>query len=153
MNKKKEFFEGVIGLVLLAATLALSFFAIQKKHTFFQKNNLYYANFDFVQGVEVGTPVKVNGIDVGHVTDMTLDTKTLTVTMALSIQKTIPVRTDAAVKISGESLLGKKIVVLEPGQDAVLKSGKTIYNTYCANHSLESLIEKFLFSKQSKPSE
>jgi phospholipid/cholesterol/gamma-HCH transport system substrate-binding protein len=63
-----------VGLVILAAIAVLSagVLLIGEKNNFFSRKNRYYIQFSSVSGLKPGSPVQLNGVDVGTVTKVTL---------------------------------------------------------------------------------
>ncbi|MES1243668.1 MAG: MlaD family protein [Acidobacteriota bacterium] len=63
-----------VGLVILAAVavLAAGVFLIGEKNNFFSRKNKYYIQFGAVSGLKPGSPVQLNGVDVGTVTKVVL---------------------------------------------------------------------------------
>ena len=148
MKKKKEIFEGLLGFFILVASTFFLFNFFKGQGSQFGQRVEYYANFDEIQGIDVGTPVKIHGVDVGSVTHIQLDPKSYHVRIRFSLNKNISLFSGAKVCVVGESLLGKKVVSIDPGDGDLFQPGQTLYDTHCSNHSLESLMEKFLFSKK-----
>jgi phospholipid/cholesterol/gamma-HCH transport system substrate-binding protein len=58
-----------VGLVILAAfaVLAAGIFLIGEKNNLFSRKNRYYVQFGSVSGLKPGSPVQLNGVDVGTV--------------------------------------------------------------------------------------
>jgi phospholipid/cholesterol/gamma-HCH transport system substrate-binding protein len=149
MKKNTQRLEGFVGVAILLVAILGLFYAFQGRHSYFNPKTEYSAEFDSVQGIEVGTPVKIQGVDVGKVLDIQLYPKKGVVHVRFSIPRDLSLFSDVKVSIVGESFLGKKIVAVDPGaKKEILDPKKTIYHTTCADGSLESLIERFLFSKK-----
>jgi len=148
MKKKKEIFEGLVGLFILIIVIFFSYYALQGQKSRFDQKVEYYANFDEIQGVDLGTPVKIHGVDVGSVTYIRLDPKSYQVLVRFSVNKDISLFSDAKVSVMGESLLGKQVVTVDPGSGTLINPGQILYDTYCSSYNLDSLVEKFLFSKK-----
>ena len=106
------------------------------------------ANFDRADGVSVGTDVKISGIKIGTVSDLTIDKETYLAQVTLSVDKSIPITSDTVAEVSSEGLLGGKYIALVPGgSDDMLKEGDVIIHTQAAVN-LESLIGQLIFSKK-----
>lgn len=106
------------------------------------------AQFDNISGLKERSPVTMSGVNIGRVTHIGFDPKTLRAEVTLSISErynNLPADTSASVLTSG--LLGEKYVGLEPGgADEVLKEGSEIEITQ-SSLVLENLIGQFLFNK------
>ncbi|HEX3127151.1 MAG TPA: MlaD family protein [Thermoanaerobaculia bacterium] len=63
-----------VGLVILAAVAVLGagVFLIGEKNNFFSHKNKYYIQFGAVSGLKTGSPVQLNGVDVGTVAKVVL---------------------------------------------------------------------------------
>ena len=107
-------YEVKIGLLAIAA-IAVSFWG----YKFIQGSNIlssssyYYAVYDTVDGLTVGTPVTISGVAVGSVNEVLLDqvNRKVKVTFDIKDGVNIPKGTDAY--IATVSLLGEKAVTLE----------------------------------------
>jgi phospholipid/cholesterol/gamma-HCH transport system substrate-binding protein len=66
--------EVKVGLVILAAlaVLALGVFLIGDRNNLFKRKNLYYTELNSAQGLKPGSPVQLNGVDVGAVDSVIL---------------------------------------------------------------------------------
>lgn len=107
-------------VVLLGLGLgALGLFAIGDRHGFGSNSFHAVVGFDDVGGVEVGTRVRVQGIDAGDVEailppDVPGDAVKLRLRLKGALRHLI--RADARVQIVGEGLLPGKIVRIVPGR-------------------------------------
>jgi phospholipid/cholesterol/gamma-HCH transport system substrate-binding protein len=107
-------YEVKIGLLAIVA-IAVAFWG----YKFIQGSNLlssssyYYAIYDDVGGLTVGTPVMISGVTVGSVNKILLDQvkRKVKVTFDIRDEINIPKNTDAY--IATISLLGEKAVALE----------------------------------------
>jgi len=104
------------------------------------------ARFTQTGELKLGAPVKIAGVKIGEITDVTLDPKTYDAVVSLRLSRSageLPADTAAAVYTSG--LLGERYIGLAPGGDPEpLKDGDEILLTQSAV-ILEQLISKFLF--------
>jgi phospholipid/cholesterol/gamma-HCH transport system substrate-binding protein len=70
-----------------------------------------------VDGLGVGTDVRLAGIKIGSVTDLTLDPKTYLATVHMSIRDDIKIPTDSSVLVTSAGLLGSQYLSITPGGD------------------------------------
>lgn len=106
----------------------------------------YTASFRSVEGVSVGTDVRLAGVKVGAVTGLELSPTTFRAETKLSINDAIRLPDDSAVIISSEGLLGGSFVELLPGGSPFdLEPGSEIEDTQGAV-SLINLLLKFVGS-------
>ncbi len=110
----------VIGLI----TLFIGQFRLTKGHGY-----TLYADFTNVAGLNVGGSVRIAGVEVGEVKDITLDGDRARVTM--SIFPGVAVYHDADVELRAFGALGDKYVLINPGTSATgaMTNGDTITKT------------------------
>ena len=138
--------EVVIGGVVLAA--AVGFIVYAGQLTGLTGNttaaNAFNASFRSIEGVSVGTDVRMAGVKVGTVTDLKLDPQTFRANAQFTVASDIELPDDSAVIISSEGLLGGNFVELLPGGSPFnLDPGAEIEDTQGAV-SLISLLLKFV---------
>ena len=63
-----------VGMLVLAALVVLmgGTFLIGEKSNLFTRKNRYFVRFDTVSGLATGSPVQLNGVNVGEVTEIVL---------------------------------------------------------------------------------
>jgi phospholipid/cholesterol/gamma-HCH transport system substrate-binding protein len=109
------------------------------------------ANFDHIDGLGVGSDVRVAGVKVGTVTSEQIDPKSFEAVVNFTVRDDIRLPKDSAAIITSESLLGGKYVSLQPGgDDAALRPGERITITQ-GSVSIEELLGKFIFSMTNAP--
>jgi len=110
--------EIVVGLFIIFALVV--FFAM----TFIIRGSTgvspYYVNTEFanVSGLEIGSPVLVQGFRVGRVIDMTagIDKKgEATVVVTSKVARKIPIHKDASVALVQQGFIGDKRLEIDPG--------------------------------------
>ena len=101
------------------------------------------ASFRSVEGIKVGTDVRLAGVKVGTVTALTLNPQTFYADATLTVQDQIALPDDSAALVSSEGLLGGNFVELVPGGSVDnLAAGAEILDTQGAV-SIISLMMKF----------
>jgi len=73
------------------------------------------ASFRSVEGVSVGTDVRLAGVKIGSVTGIELDAETFRAETTFAIDPGVEIPEDSAVIISSEGLLGGNFVEVQPG--------------------------------------
>ncbi|MFM2356052.1 MAG: hypothetical protein RLZZ528_1788 [Pseudomonadota bacterium] len=102
------------------------------------------ASFRSVEGVTVGTDVRLAGVKVGTVTALALDPATFYADATISLRKDVLLPDDSSILISSEGLLGGSFVELSPGGSPDnLAAGDEIEDTQGAV-SVVSLLMKFV---------
>jgi phospholipid/cholesterol/gamma-HCH transport system substrate-binding protein len=104
------------------------------------------AKFEHIDGLGVGSDVRLAGVKVGSVEGATIDPKSFEAVVRFSVRDDIRLPKDSAAIVTSESLLGGKYLSLQPGgDDVVLQPGQAITITQ-GSVSLEELLGKFIFS-------
>lgn len=106
------------GLAFLALALLIGFLYGGRELTAKAARSDYIvvATFNRVDGLAVGAPVRLAGIQIGTVDGEYLDVYYRAVT-TLKIDSDVKLPTDTSVAIHTDGLFGTKYVVLEPGGD------------------------------------
>ncbi|MFQ5437497.1 MAG: outer membrane lipid asymmetry maintenance protein MlaD [Paracoccaceae bacterium] len=108
--------ETIIGGVILAA--AVGFFAYVVNSTTVTKpggSMELNASFRSVQGVSTGTDVRMAGVKIGTVTDLSLDPVTYRAVAHFTVPESLELATDSQALISSEGLLGGNFIEIVPG--------------------------------------
>jgi phospholipid/cholesterol/gamma-HCH transport system substrate-binding protein len=102
------------------------------------------ASFRSLEGVTVGTDVRLAGVKIGSVTGISLNPQTFRADTEFTIQDGIVLPDDSAVVISSEGLLGGNFVEILPGGSPFnFEEGAEIEDTQSAV-SLVGLLMKFV---------
>jgi len=101
------------------------------------------ASFRSIEGVAVGTDVRLAGVKVGKVSSISLNQVSFRADMVISLYNGIELPDDTAILIASEGLLGGNFVELQPGGSPFnYVSGDTIVDTQ-GSISLLNLLMKF----------
>lgn len=137
--------EIAVGGVVLAAAIAFGVYATQI--TGLSAGSAGYpltASFRSLEGVSVGTDVRLAGVKIGSVTGVSLNPETFRADTTVSIFNGIDIPDDSAIVISSEGLLGGNFVEVMPGASPyALAEGDEILDTQ-GSVSLVSLLMKFV---------
>lgn len=88
------------------------------------------ARFDRVDGISVGTDVRMSGIKIGTVTMQELDQKAYRALVRMSIKNDIKIPEDSSIKVATEGLLGGAYLAVSPGgSDTMLVAGAEFETT------------------------
>ena len=137
--------EIAVGGVVLAAALGFALYMGQASG-FAARSDGYEltASFRSIEGITVGTDVRLAGVKIGTVTGIDLNPETFRADARLTVQDNIALPDDTAVVISSEGLLGGNFVEILPGGSPFnLAEGDEIEDTQGAV-SLISLLLKFV---------
>ena len=137
--------EVLVGGVVLAAAIGFAVYAGQA--TGLSQSGAEYklnASFRSLEGVGVGTDVRLAGVKIGTVTDVELNTQTYRADTHFSVQQGIDIPDDSAIVVSSEGLLGGNFVEIMPGGSPFnFEPGDEIEDTQGAV-SLITLLLKFV---------
>lgn len=108
-----------IGLVVSVALAMMIITIMNMSHglNFISRQSELHALVDHTQGLKVGGPVRLNGVDVGNVRAIGIAKDSNAVEIVFSIQRSVVshLHDDAAVTIRPLGLLGDKYLDLSPG--------------------------------------
>ena len=137
--------EILVGAAVLAVAVGFAFYAAQGAGlTRGADTYPLIASFRSVEGITVGSDVRLAGVKVGSITALTLNPTTFFADAVVEIKKEILLPTDSAILISSEGLLGGNFVELVPGGALEnLEPGAEIEDTQGAV-SFISLLLKFV---------
>jgi phospholipid/cholesterol/gamma-HCH transport system substrate-binding protein len=137
--------EITVGGIVLAAAIGFAVYAGQAAGLSQGQNGYALsASFRSIEGVTVGTDVRLAGVKVGTVTDVELNPQTFRADTTFSVLDGIEIPDDSAVVISSEGLLGGNFVEIVPGGSPFgFEPGDEISDTQGAV-SLISLLLKFV---------
>lgn len=137
--------EVIVGAGVLAA--AVAFFVYAGQVSGYTGGSTTYpleASFRSLEGVSVGTDVRLAGVKIGTVSEVDLNPETYRADTTVSVTSGIEIPDDSAIIISSEGLLGGNFVEIVPGGSPFFfAAGDTIEDTQGAV-SLVSLLLKFV---------
>ncbi|HPR64648.1 MAG TPA: MlaD family protein [Thermoanaerobaculia bacterium] len=120
MNEERSVYMKV-GLFVggTLAVLALLIFFIGDEQNLFLKMNRYTLLFTSAEGLDVGNPVKLNGVKVGRITAINLplepEESKITIEVAIDKRYNSLIRTDSRARIRSLGLLGDKYIEITGG--------------------------------------
>jgi phospholipid/cholesterol/gamma-HCH transport system substrate-binding protein len=154
LTRKIELLVGMFLLSGLVAFCLLVFSVANVKINADDNSYILVAEFNNIGGLKVRSPVKVGGVVVGRVTDISLDSNKLVPIVTLAMDKRFnqfPETSSLSIQTAG--LLGEQFLGLTPGfvddDIAMLGDGDKIQDTRSAL-ILEDLIGQLLYSMSSK---
>lgn len=143
---QKNIIETLMGAVVLV--VAGVFFAFAYKGSGMQIESGYTvkANFTNASGIALGSDVRIGGIKIGTVSDLSLDKDSYEAVLSMQIRAATQLPKDSSASVVSSGLLGEKYIQVTPGGDeAMLANGDKIEFTQSAIN-LEEMIGKFMFS-------
>ncbi len=138
--------ETLIGAVVLVVAAGFLFFAYGRADVGAVAGYEVFARFERVDGLNVGSDVRMSGIKIGTVLKQTLDAKEYLAVVRISVDPSIKIPEDSSAEVVSDGLLGSKYMSLVAGgADEMIEPGGEIRFTQ-SSVSLEQLIGKFMFS-------
>lgn len=135
--------ESLIGALVLLIAGWFLVFAYERTDGDIAGGYTLVARFDQIDGIGVGSDVRLAGIKVGSVVSSTLDTQTYQAVVRFSVERGVELPTDTAAAVTQEGLLGGKYLSLLPGgMEDMLADGDEIEETQ-DSVDLISLFGKF----------
>jgi phospholipid/cholesterol/gamma-HCH transport system substrate-binding protein len=117
---------GVAALIVGVAVLTLTAMANRMQAGGDGAAMRLVADFARVDGIHIGAPVRLAGVDVGRVTQLDLDGRFRAVA-TLTFDRDVPIPDDSAAVVETDGIFGAKYVEIQPGgSEANLKSGGRI---------------------------
>jgi phospholipid/cholesterol/gamma-HCH transport system substrate-binding protein len=137
--------ETLIGAVVVAAVVVALVLFYVFGHAGAGSGYEINARLSKVDGLGIGTEVRIAGIKVGSVTALDLDPKTYLVTVHMRMDDGIKVPTDSSMMINSAGLLGTPYLSITPGgDDTMIAAGGVIENTQSVNaNDIMSLVGRF----------
>ncbi len=110
-------FEALIGAVVLVVAGVFLVFAFNTADIGSVQGYQVVARFDRVDGLNIGSDVRLSGIKVGTVTSMELDHETFLAVVLMSVEPAVKLPKDSSAQIVTDGLLGGKFMAIVPGGD------------------------------------
>ena len=142
---KRSAIETVLGAIVLLVAAVFMVLAYNttdlKPKSGYELTGKFYA----VDGLTIGSVVRIGGVKVGAVIDQYVDPELYQAVVRISVQDTIKVPEDSTATVSSSGLLGGKYLKIDPGNSAtLLKGGDEIKQTKDVI-ALEELLGKVIF--------
>lgn len=135
----------LVGGAVLAAAVVFGVYTVQSAGLSLNREGYpLTASFRSLEGVSVGTDVRLAGVKVGTVTGIELNPETYRAETTVTIRDGIAIPDDSAIIVASEGLLGGNYVEISPGGSLFFyEPGSEILDTQGAV-SLVSLLLKFV---------
>ena len=140
--------ETLVGAIVLGIAIIFAVFLWRYSDVGFGVSQYTVnAKFRSAEGITVGTDVRLAGVKIGSVSNLSLDPKSFNAIARLSIKSEYQMPEDSAAIISSEGLLGGNFVEILPGGSyEVMVDGSEFSETQGAV-SFISLLMKFVTGK------
>ena len=123
---RRNAIETLLGGIVLLVAIIFMFFAFQSAQVSNVKGYEVNAIFYKIGGLSNGSDVRINGIKVGTVTQIRLNSETFDAEVKMSISPDILLPTDTVAIIASEGLVGNRYIRLNPGpaKEKIAVNGK-----------------------------
>jgi phospholipid/cholesterol/gamma-HCH transport system substrate-binding protein len=144
-TRKMEFYVGIF--VVIGMICCIYLFISLGEIGFGRPTYPVYSYFTSVSGLKKGAVVEMAGVEIGVVSDITLDKEQLLAKVEFGIDKNVSLSDDVIASVKTSGIIGQKYIDIAPGgSDIILKPGEQIFATESAL-DIESLVRKFIFKK------
>jgi phospholipid/cholesterol/gamma-HCH transport system substrate-binding protein len=133
---KRYRMETIVGLFVMIGLACLGYMAVKLGNV---------SLFSSVAGLRVDSPVNIFGIEVGVVSDLSIDQDRQMALAKMKLRKDIHIYDDASAVIKTAGLIGDKYIEIDPGGAGhLLKSGGWILQT-SSPPDISDIIGKYAF--------
>ena len=142
---RRSVIETVLGAMVLLVAAVFLIFAYTSSDLKPVQGYQVQARFNSIDGLTVGSDVRIGGVKVGSVVAQGIDQEAYQAVVDFTVLPQIKLPEDTLVSITSSGLLGGKYLKLDPGSaDTVVSSGGELTNTKDVI-SLEELLGKVIF--------
>ena len=135
-------------LVLLGIILFIVGFSYLKSNNIFSSDRTFFAIYNDIEGVSVGTPVTVSGFNVGSIQDISFYENTIDILVKFRVENKVKFSKNSIAQIYETGLIGGKALAILPNNGPLAQSGDTLRSsiapglTELVNDKLSPLQEK-----------
>jgi len=135
--------ETLIGAVVIAVAVGFLAFAYLRTGSGSLSGYEINARLPKADGLSVGTDVRLAGIKIGTVTDLTLDPKTFLVTVHMSIRNDVKLPVDSSVLVTQAGFLGGQYLSITPGGDDKMMAAGSFFENAQGSIDVMGLVNRF----------
>lgn len=123
---KREIKIGIFAVAMIGAAWAGIRFL--KGFDIFSRNDVYYAAYDQINGVQTASPIMMKGVKIGTVTGVSFDpARSDKVVLQFTVKREYRIPSDSEAKIFSNGLMGNKAIEITYGtSDTFLHKGDTL---------------------------
>jgi phospholipid/cholesterol/gamma-HCH transport system substrate-binding protein len=135
--------ESLIGAGVVAIALVCGALAYYRTGTGGLSGYEINAKLSKADGLATGTDVRLAGIKVGTVSDLTLDPKTYLVTVHMNIRNDIKLPLDSSVLVTQAGFLGGQYLSITPGGDDKMMAAGSYFENAQGSIDVMGLVGRF----------
>jgi len=143
--------ETLIGAVVIAVAVGFLAFAYLRTGSGSLSGYEINARLPKADGLSVGTDVRLAGIKIGTVTDLTLDPKTYLVTVHMSVRNDIKLPVDSSVLVTQAGFLGGQYLSITPGGDDKMMTAGSFFENAQGSIDVMGLVNRFTGGGDASP--
>jgi phospholipid/cholesterol/gamma-HCH transport system substrate-binding protein len=143
--------ETLIGAVVIAVAVGFLVFAYLRTGSGSLSGYEVNARLPKADGLSVGTDVRLAGIKIGTVTDLTLDPKSYLVTVHMSIRNDIKLPVDSSVLVTQAGFLGGQYLSITPGGDDKMMARGAFFENAQGSIDVMGLVNRFTGGGATQP--
>lgn len=142
-NKIFEFSIGLFNLILVIVIFVIFFQKYSHKNLMTnEKYNIYYATFEDIDGLSVGSDIKIAGVNVGKIDEISVD-KYLQALVKIKVLNKYSITSDSMLMVSTVGFLGGKYLKIIPGQEQKIMKDGDYFELTQSSINIENLISFF----------
>ncbi len=142
---KYNWVEVITGLAVLVLAFYFGFMAVRAVGFYNTKPSYpLYAEFVSAEGVSSGGEIRMAGVRIGRIGEMSLNRENFTADVELLIDDGVTIPADSEVKISADGLIGSAYLEVVPGADIVMLNSGEQFVYASSSVSLMGLLSKFI---------
>tara|TARA_B110000240_G_C13423056_1_gene420391 strand:+ start:480 stop:923 length:444 start_codon:yes stop_codon:yes gene_type:complete len=145
---KKINIEIILGLLIVAIS-AMIFFNLFTKFNQNKENNIFFllnSKFNNVGNLTTGNDVKINGVKVGEVFNISLNYEDFIANVVLQFYKKYNIPSDSKFQISADGLIGGSYINIIIGSSEIIFNENETTNNNIDAISLENIISDIIFT-------
>jgi phospholipid/cholesterol/gamma-HCH transport system substrate-binding protein len=147
---KQNILETIVGFFIIIITICFFIFTYNSSNIGTNNGYNVTANFQNIDGINVGSNVVISGIKIGSVEKIILDPQNFFAVLTLKLNDDIKIPNDSQANIVTSGLLGNRVIAIVPGmEEEHLRKNEHIKYTQSAVN-IETLVGKFMYSLGSK---
>ena len=147
---KSNTFEAIVGAFVIFLSVVFLFFGFSTMKLQNSDNYNISALFNRIDGIKIGSDIRMSGIKIGTVASQELDNSSFEAKVLMSIDSKILIPEDSSAKITSDGLLGGNYISIEPGgSDIYLLNNEEIFFTQ-GSVDLIGLVGEALFSVENE---
>jgi len=139
-------FETFIGAIVIILAVSFLFYSFSITDNNAEGTYKIKATFNRIDGIQIGSDVRLSGIKIGSVAKSSLNQTTYEADLVLIIDNSTYIPDDSSAKITMDGLLGSNYISIEPGGSDIYLSENDYLIYTQGSIDLIGLVGEALFS-------